>query len=214
MCDGFSKGMMFFSFDGIDGVGKTTQMELFCDWLRESGHDVVTCRDPGSTQLGEALRSIVLTRDETPIDPLSEMLIYMSARAQLVQQIIRPALDSGRTIVSDRFLLANIVYQGYAGGLDIERVRQVGQVATSGVAPILTILLDMDVRQAGQRIDRSLDRMEARGVEYMERVRQGFLTEAKLRPDEIVVVDASRDVKSVQAEIRAAADRVIQNSSS
>ena len=122
---------MFFSFDGIDGVGKTTQMELFCQWLADEwpggGREVVTCRDPGSTPLGERVREILLNSDHrTPITARSEMLLYMAARAQLVEQVICPALDAGRVVVSDRYLLANIVYQGYAGGLDVVESRREG----------------------------------------------------------------------------------------
>ena len=108
---------MFFSFDGLDGVGKSTQMRLFCQWLEEQGRNVVVCRDPGSTPLGERVRALLLDSDDaTPIGLRSEMLLYMAARAQLVDDIIRPALATGKDVVSDRFLLANIVYQGYAGG--------------------------------------------------------------------------------------------------
>src|SRR5688572_15800240 len=106
---------MFFSFDGVDGVGKSTQIQLFCQWLRESGRDVVICRDPGSTPLGEQIRSILLDSHDLAIDRRAEMLLYMAARAQLVEQVIRPALAAGQTVISDRFLIANIVYQGHAG---------------------------------------------------------------------------------------------------
>src|SRR5690348_15365648 len=111
---------MFFSFDGLDGVGKTTQMDLFCDWLRSAGQEVITCQDPGSTPLGEMMRKILLERGPTPIDRRSEMLLFMVARAQLVAELIKPALAAGKTVVSDRYLLANVVYQGYAGGLDVD----------------------------------------------------------------------------------------------
>src|ERR1700681_2000294 len=112
---------MFYSFDGIDGTGKTTQLSLFCDWLEVRGCDVVACRDPGGTPLGEPIREVLLHSDEkTPIARRSEMLLYMAARAQLVDEIIRLALAAGKTVVSDRYVLANVVYQGYAGGLEIE----------------------------------------------------------------------------------------------
>lgn len=200
---------MFFSFDGVDGVGKTTQIELFCQWLRGRRRDVVTCRDPGSTRLGETLRDIVLASTDLPIHRRSEMLLYMAARAQLVEEVIRPALAAGRIVVCDRYLLANVVYQGHAGGLDVEQVWRVGEIAVDGVRPTLTFLLDMPAEQASQRIARSLDRMEARGPEYLERVRQGFLAEANRRPDEIVVIDAARDVAAIQTDIRAAAAKLL-----
>ena len=135
---------MFFSFDGIDGVGKTTQMDLFCRWLAERGETVVTCRDPGCTPLGERVREILLTVTRIRQSPAAaEMLLYMAARAQLVDDVIRPALGAGKIVVSDRYLLANLVYQGHAGGLDIEAIRQVGAIAVDGIYPDAVFLLDM-----------------------------------------------------------------------
>jgi dTMP kinase len=195
---------MFLSLDGVDGVGKSTQMNLLCDWLRELRYPVVSCRDPGSTALGESLRHIVLNSVNTPIHRTSEMLLYMAARAQLVEQVIRPALQAGKTVVCDRFLLANIVYQGYAGGLDVEELWSVGEVATGGLHPHLTIVLDMDVQAARQRMNRELDRMESRGMDYLERVREGFLMESRLGHERIIVVDAARDIDSVHHDIRSA----------
>ena len=196
---------LFFSFDGIDGVGKSTQVRLFCDWLRQLGHHVVTCRDPGSTKVGEALREIVLGHAYASIDRRCEMLVYMAARAQLVEEVIRPALDAGQTIVSDRYLLANAVYQGHAGDLDVQQVWQVGQIATDGISPKCTFLLDMEPNAAFQRMDRAADRMEQQGRDYFHRVRQGFLDEAARLGERVVVIDAQPPVDQVQTEIRAAA---------
>lgn len=194
---------MFFSFDGVDGAGKSTQIKRFCDWLRLHGHDVVTCRDPGTTSLGERIRELLLGTHETPIDCRAEMLLFMAARAQLVEEFLRPALTAGKTIVSDRYLLANVVYQGHAGGLDLELVRTVGQIAIAGIRPRMTFLLDIDPEMATRRIGRAPDRMEAYGLEYQQRVRQGFLTEAQARPREIVVIDAARDPDAIFADIQA-----------
>ncbi len=196
---------MFFSIDGLDGGGKSTQMELFCDWLRRLGFEVVTCRDPGSTDLGEKLRDILLSRGDMTIDRRSEMLIYMAARAQLVEEVIRPAIAAGKIVVSDRYLLANIAYQGYARGLDIEAVRTVGQVAVNGLFPDVTFVLDISVEAAAKRINRPLDRIESTGGEFLDKVRRGFLTEAPLYPAKVVVVDAERSVGEVQQDIRNAA---------
>ncbi len=195
---------MFLSIDGVDGGGKSTQIKLLCQWLEAQQQKVVACRDPGTTQLGEALRTMVLRDFETPIDRVSEMLLYMASRAQLVTEVIRPALQAGKTVVSDRFLLANVVYQGYAGGLDIERLWQVGEVATGGLHPDLTIVLDMDVVAAHGRMDRELDRMEAQGLAYQEQVRRGFLAESRLDHERIVVIDAQQQVEDVQADIQQA----------
>ncbi len=201
---------MFFSFDGIDGVGKTTQMHLFCQWLTSRQVEVVTCRDPGSTPLGERVREILLTSDEqTSIAARSEMLLYMAARAQLVDEVICPALAAGKTVVSDRFLLANVVYQGYAGGLDVAAVRTVGRVATDGVMPDCIFLLDMSPQAALGRMGDQLDRVESRGQEYRERLRDGFLEEAGQWGDAIHVIDADRPVEAIQTEIRTIAEQLL-----
>lgn len=196
---------MFFSFDGIDGVGKSTQIELFADWLRQAGHDVVTCRDPGGTELGEAVRGLLLNDFATPIGRRSEMLLYMASRAQLVDQVIRPALDRGQAVVSDRYLLANVVYQGYAGGLDVETLWQIGRTATDGIEPDLTFLLDMPLDKAQARLTRELDRMEQQADAFRNRLRAGFLAEAARRPERIAVIDASGPSEQVQGLIRRAA---------
>lgn len=200
---------MFFSIDGGDGTGKTTQITLFCQWLEQQGFDVVTCRDPGSTHLGEAVRELLLSRHDLEIGRRSEMLLYMAARAQLVEEVIRPALHRGQIIVSDRYLLANVVYQGYAGGLDVPSLWEVGMVATGGLLPDLTIVLDMPAEAAALRLQRQLDRMESQGAEFHARVREGFLAEAEQAPDRILVVHAERPVEIVQQEIRNAAERFL-----
>lgn len=196
---------MFFSFDGVDGGGKTTQIALFCDWLQDAGHDVVACRDPGSTPLGEAVRAIVLGERDVPVTRRSEMLLYMAARAQLVEEIIRPALDAGKVVVSDRYLLANVVYQGYAGGLDVDSLWRVGEVATGGLLPDLTFVLDLSPAGAAERLRRPLDRMERQSESFRAALRAGYLAEAARRPERAVVIDAARTVEAVQADVRRAA---------
>ncbi|HLA84688.1 MAG TPA: dTMP kinase [Thermoguttaceae bacterium] len=200
---------MFISIDGCDGTGKSTQVERLAGWLRGQGHEVVTCRDPGSTPLGEAVRGLLLHRADLAIDRRSEMLLYMAARAQLVEEVIRPALAAGKIVLSDRYLLANVVYQGHAGGLDVEALWEVGRVATGGVMPELTVVLDMPSDAAAARLDRTLDRMERQGDGFHARVRAGFLAEAARRGGEIVVIDAARDVDAVEREIRRVVERVL-----
>lgn len=200
---------MFFSIDGGDGTGKSTQIARFCAWLESQGHDVVTCRDPGSTPLGEAVRELLLNRHDLAIHRRSEMLLYMAARAQLAEEVIRPALEAGKTVVSDRYLLANVVYQGYAGGLDVATLWQVGEIATGGLMPDLTIVLDLPSEAAAARLTGEPDRMEKQGDAFHGRVRQGYLAEAERQGDRIVVVDASRSIEEVAAAIQAAADGVI-----
>jgi dTMP kinase len=200
---------MFFSFDGLDGAGKTTQIELFCQWLSRDGLRIERCVDPGSTPLGERVRAILLEDRHARIDATAEMLLFMAARAQLVDEVIRPAIGAGRTVVCDRYLLANVVYQGHAGGLDPADIWNVGTLATRGLLPDLTFVLDLPPEAAAQRLARPLDRMETRGPAYQQRLRAGFLAEAARQPDAIVLVDATGPIEQVQAEIRRRADLLL-----
>ena len=203
---------MFFSFDGIDGVGKSTQLDRFCRWLQAAGHEVARCRDPGSTPLGESVRKILLDPRQT-IERRAEMLLYMAARAQLVEEVIAPALAAGRVVVSDRFLLSNVVYQGHAGGLDVESLWQIGRVATAGLEPDLTFVLDMSPEDAAARIDRELDRMELQGDEFRAKLRAGFLAEAEQQPGRIAVIDAAGSIDEVERAIQQAASALLENPS-
>ncbi len=191
---------LFFSFDGIDGTGKSTQIKLFCDWLTESGHDVVMCRDPGTTALGEQLRQIVL-RSEMPIGARSETLLYMASRAQLVEEVIRPSLTAGKIVVSDRYLLANVVYQAHGLSLVPADVYALGEFATEGIYPVQTFLLDLNIDLAQGRLSGDADRLEQRDREYRARVRNGFLSEAARHPHVISVIDAGQSVRAVHAKI-------------
>jgi dTMP kinase len=199
---------MFISIDGVDGCGKSTQLRLLAEWFRELGLPVVTCRDPGSTPLGEAVREILLQRHDLAIHRRSEMLLYMAARSQLVEEVIRPALEQGKTVLSDRYLLANVVYQGHAGGLSVAELWEVGRLATAGVMPDLTVVLDLPASSAAARLQRPLDRMELQGDSFHAKVRQGFLDEASRSADKILVLDASRSIDAIQVDLRAAVGRL------
>lgn len=192
---------LFLSLDGLDGAGKSTQCRLLADWLREQGLTVVECADPGGTPLGAHIRTLLLDHRQE-IALASEALLFMASRAQLVAQVIRPALLADQTVVCDRFLLANVVYQGHAGGLDPAELWQVGRLATGGIEPDLTIVLDLPTEAARGRRQRPEDRVERRAAEYHATVRHGFLTEARRRPERIRVVDATRSVAEVQEAIR------------
>jgi len=194
----------FIVLEGIDGAGKSSQVEPLVAWLREQGRIVTTCRDPGATPVGDAIREILLNRADLHLASTAEMLLYMAARAQLVADVIQPSLARGEWVVSDRYLLANIVYQGHAGGLAPDAIRQVGAVATAGLEPDLVLVLDVDLETAARRLARPLDKLENRGDAFRSRLRAGYLAEAARRPDRIVVVDAAGDPAAVQANLRAA----------
>ena len=200
---------LFLVLEGADGVGKSTQQRLLCEWLIGQGYEVVSCRDPGSTPLAEKIRSILLDRSELEIRRPAEMFLYMAARAQLVDEVIRPALAAGKIVISDRFLLSNVVYQGHAGGLNPDEIWRIGRVATDGLEPTLTLLFDMPPEAATDRIRRAPDRMELQGKAFRDRLRAGYLTEAARNADRIAVIDAARAVDEVQAAIRAAVEKVL-----
>ena len=196
----------FVVLEGIDGSGKSSQIQPLAAWLRDRGIEVVTCRDPGATAVGDAVREILLHRREIEMAAATEMLLYMAARAQLVAEVIRPALARGAWVVSDRFLLSNVVYQGHAGGLDPDSIRRVGEVATQGLAPDRVLLLDVEPATAAARLDRPLDRLESRGDEYRARLREGYLREAAADPARIRIIDADAAPGVVGERIRAALD--------
>jgi dTMP kinase len=202
---------LFFSLDGIDGTGKSTQCRLLADWLRRRGLDVVQCADPGGTAVGDALRDILL-HHRGEITPACEAFLFMASRAQLVAEVIRPALGSGRVVLCDRFLLANVVYQGHAGGLNVDQLWDIGRLSTDGIEPDLTLVLDLPLEDALARRGRAPDRMESRARDYQQRVREGFLSEARRRPDRVHVIDARPPVETVQERIRKEVRRVLESS--
>ncbi len=199
---------MFFSFDGIDGAGKTTQIERFAKWLTRRGHEVTVYRDPGSTELSERIRAILLDKTGIPISAEAEMMLYMTARTQLLRESIMPDLANGKTVIVDRYVLATLAYQGHAGDVSLDAIRSVGDFATDGNYPVLTFVLDLDPKVSHARRDREPDRMEARGLEYLATVRQGFLIEAESN-DSICVIDASQPIDDVEQAIRSAAESVL-----
>ncbi len=192
----------FIVLEGPDGGGKTTQAERLVAWLASLGTEVIACRDPGGTELGTRLRSILLDRSETKIGLRAEMLLYMASRAQMVEEVIRPALDRGSVVVSDRFLLSNVVYQGYAGGLDPAEVWTVGRSSTGGLVPDLTVFLDVPPDVALRRVGTPRDRIEARPEYFRRRVRDGYLDAFRSLPTPHVTIDGSADPDAVAAQIR------------
>lgn len=200
---------VFLSLDGLDGTGKTTQCALLVEWLRGQKLPVTACVDPGGTELGSRLREILLFGKQHAISMRAEAMLFMASRAQLVDEIIRPALDRGEIVVSDRFLLANVVYQGHAGGLDPAELWSVGAVATGGLEPDLTIVFDLPLEDAFARRGGEADRLESRDIDFHRAVKRGFLFEAGRRPEKHRILDATPEAATVQKTLRREVSRLL-----
>ena len=200
---------MFISFEGVDGSGKSTQAARLAAALRDQGREVLEIREPGGTQAAERVRE-VLADPDTPLDPMAELLLFLAARADLVATVLRPALESGTWVVSDRYADSTEAYQGYARGLGPERVRELNLAATGGLLPDLTILLEVE---PGIALDRAVDggRFEAEGEEFQRRVRDAYREIAGRDADRFLVLDGSGSEPEVH---RAALDAVLARAGS
>ncbi len=199
---------MFITLEGPDGSGKTTQARLLAEWLREHGYEVVLTREPGGTDIGDQIRKVLHDSHNTAMDARTEILLYSASRAQHVAQRIRPALATGKIVISDRYADSTLAYQGYGRGLDLETLRAITAFATGGLTPNLTLYLDIAPQEGLQRRQLSGDewnRLDAEALEFHQRVRTGYLELVKQEPERWVVINAARSVEEVQAEIRALA---------
>lgn len=205
MLSAISRGF-FIALEGIDGSGKSTQCRLLAEWLEGLGVSIIVTAEPGGTALGQRLRALLLLGTE-PMSPLAELFLFQASRAELLHQVIRPALTRSQVVLCDRYTLSTLAYQGYGIGLPVDLVRQSCQLATGGLEPDLTLLLDLPVADSLSR-RKQTDRVESRPPEYHQRVREGFLTESKrlaqTDPTRVCIVDARQDIASVQACLRQA----------
>jgi dTMP kinase len=196
---------MFITFEGPDGSGKTTQIALLAAFLRQQGYDVLTTREPGGTAIGDQIRTCLHDVRNADMTSAAEILLYSASRAQLVQEVIRPALASGITVICDRFADSTMAYQGYGRGLDLEALAFITRFATGGLEPDLTFLLDMDVEAGIHRRARGgeeMNRMDLQKASFHRRVREGYLQMVASQPQRWIVIDAERPVNVVQAAIR------------
>lgn len=184
----------FLVFDGPDGSGKSTQLRLFARACHAAGVQLCEVREPGGTEVGERIRSALLDHlEEEEMSLRCEMLLYMASRAQLVEQRIRPAIESGACVLADRFVSSTLAYQGTAGGLPIPEIHAAAAIATGGLAPDLVVVFDVDQQTAAGRLNPLLDRMEAKGQAFHAKVRRGYLDQAQAEPDRYLVIDATPD---------------------
>jgi dTMP kinase len=195
---------MFITLEGPEGSGKTTQLPKLADYLRKSGFDVLTTREPGGTSISEQIRTVLHNLENKEMNPRTEILLFQASRAQLVEQVIRPHLAKGGVVVSDRYADSTLAYQGYGHQINIEPLRVLVTFATGGLKPDLTILLDVDVEIGLRRkeLKGEWNRLDAYNLEFHRRVRQGYLQLVQTEPQRWEVIDASQPPIQVQNEIR------------
>jgi dTMP kinase len=202
---------IFITFEGIDGVGKSTQANLLQEHLENLGHKVIRTLEPGGTELGQEIRQLLLHR-KGEVAPRAEALLFSADRAHHVATKIRPALAEGSVVISDRYFDSSVAYQGAGRALSMDEVREINLWAVDGLLPTLTVLLDLDASEARARRNTTgtePDRMEREKIEYFEATRQAFLKLASNEPDRFFVVDASQSVENMQAQIRARVNSVL-----
>jgi dTMP kinase len=204
---------LFLSFEGGEGSGKSLQARRLSEALTERGRDVVLTREPGGTAAGERIRDILLHAREIPLSPEAQALLFSSARAQLVREVIRPALDAGKIVIADRFFDSTVVYQGYGQGVSLQAIREVTAVAVGTLVPDRTFLLDVPVEvglaRSGWRAEARWDRFEADATELHVRVREAYLRLAAAEPRRFVVIAADRDEAAVANDIRREVDALL-----
>lgn len=210
---------VFITFEGGDGCGKTTHARLLAEFLNKRGMSAVLTQEPGGTTVGEEIKKILLNKKNGKLHPTAELLLFAADRAQHVEEVIRPALSAGKCVISSRFADATWVYQGVARNLDKKLIQELALAATGGLTPDLTFLLDVDPEKGLQRTQRTqkevsprgeMDRIEAEGVAFQKKVRQGYLELAKEEPNRFCVLSTDEPKDAVQEKIRKAADAFLQ----
>ncbi|HHY54776.1 MAG TPA: dTMP kinase [Chloroflexi bacterium] len=206
---------LFITFEGPEGSGKSTQIRLLHEILTQRGLTVVATREPGGTRIGNAIRNLLLDPAHTEMSPRTETLLFQAARAQLVDEVIRPALVAGQVVLCDRYADSTLAYQGYGHGQTLGALQQLGEYATGGLTPALTIYLDIDVRVGLERkragAAEEWNRMENHALAFHQRVRSGYLALAVAAPARWLVIDAAQSVAAIHAQILARVTQLIEH---
>ncbi|MFC5370900.1 dTMP kinase [Arcanobacterium bovis] len=198
---------LFISFEGGDGAGKSTQVSRLASWLEARGREVISTREPGGTELGAKIRELLLHGDH--VAPRAEALLFAADRAHHVESKIRPALERGAVVITDRYFDSSVAYQGAARALDAQQVRDLSIWAVEGLLPQVTILLDVPAQRGAARIEGELDRMEQAGAEFHERVREEFLRLAEREPQRFVVIDGTQSIEAIAERVQAVVEPLL-----
>jgi dTMP kinase len=202
---------LFITFEGSEGCGKSTQSKALFDLLTAQGHAVLLIREPGGVAISEKVRQILLDKNNVRMNRECETLLYMAARAQLVEEVILPELEKGTVLLCDRFLDSTVAYQGYGCGVDAATIKAIGLFATKGIQPDLTFFLDLDAQEGLRRRGAERDRIELRPVEYHERVRAGYHAIAAAEPGRVMVIDGRRSKEENFAAIRDITQKLLES---
>lgn len=198
---------LFITFEGIDGCGKSTQLNLLAEHLKSNGTDVVITREPGAKGLGEKLREILLNYDGE-VSSNCEAFLFLADRAQHIDTIVKPAIEAGKVVLCDRHTDSTIAYQGYGRGVDLEQIKMLNKLATSGFSPDLTFIFDLDIETAFARVGKTQDRMESAGLDFFERVRKGYLEIAKQEPDRVKVINSKDSIEDIFKQVKNVVERL------
>lgn len=201
---------LFITFEGADGCGKTTQLNLLEKYLKDKGLDVIVTREPGAKGLGEKFREILLNYDGIVSDRC-ESFLFLADRAQNIDTIVKPAVSSGKIVLCDRHIDSSVAYQGYGRGLDIQQIKNLNTIAAGGMLPDLTLVFDINIETSMQRVGNNKDRMENSGIDFFNRVRNGYLELAKQEPDRIKVVNSTGAIDTIQKEVIKIITPLLQN---
>ena len=198
----------FITFEGVDGCGKSTQMKLLADYMQNKGYEVVITREPGAKGLGEKIREILLHYDGE-VSSRAESFLFLADRAQNIDKIVNPAVAEGKIVLCDRHTDSTIAYQGYGRGVDIKELSDLNNIAVGGRIPDLTFVFDVDVNTSMSRVGKDKDRMESSGIEFFNNVRKGYIEIGKSEPSRVKIIDASKSIESIFAEVSDYSDKLI-----
>lgn len=200
---------LFITFEGIDGCGKSTQRNLLAEYLTSTkGKDVLLTREPGAVGLGEKFREILLNYDGE-VSSNCEAFLFLADRAQHIDTIVKPAISSGKIVLCDRHTDSTVAYQGYGRGVDLEQIKMLNNLATSGLKPDITFVFDIDVETSLGRVGKSKDRMESAGIEFFEKVRKGYLELAKAEPDRVKVINSKDSIENIFEQVKETISKLI-----
>ncbi|MCM8792313.1 MAG: dTMP kinase [Candidatus Omnitrophica bacterium] len=193
---------LFFTFEGPEGSGKSTHVKLLYEYLEKKNFDVIKVREPGDTRVGEKIRRIILNPEYKEISPLTETLLYMASRNQLVEEVILPYLNKGYIVLCDRFLDSTIVYQGFALKVELDLIKKIANFVCKGITPDLTIVLDLPIKEGLHRVGKKPDRIEKRNLAFHRRVREGYFKLSRLYPHRIKIIPVEEKISVTQNKIR------------